>query len=127
MQSIVWYKLTETSADLFIESYIHLFQFRNVPWDKTESWDSVVCIATGYRLDDRGVGFRVLVGPKIFSSPRHPDRLWGSPSLLSSGYRGSFPGCKAAGAWNWPLTSKECRGQENVDLYVHPPPNAFMA
>jgi hypothetical protein len=34
---------------------------------------------------------------------------------------GSFPGGKAAGAWSWPLTSSYCRGQENVDLYVHSP------
>jgi len=25
-------------------------------------------------------------------------------SLLSSGYQGSSPGGKAAGAWSWPLT-----------------------
>jgi hypothetical protein len=42
--------------------------------DKTESRDSVVSIATGYRLHDGGVGVRVPAGSKIFSSPR-PDWL----------------------------------------------------
>jgi hypothetical protein len=55
--------------------------------------DSSVGIATGYGLDDRGVGVRIAVGSRIFSSPRYPDRLWGRPSLLSSVYGG-----KAAGA-----------------------------
>jgi hypothetical protein len=32
-------------------------------------------IATGYGLDERGVGVRVLVGSRIFSSARRPDRL----------------------------------------------------
>jgi hypothetical protein len=39
------------------------------------SRDGVVCIATVYGLDDRGVGVRVSVGVRIFSSPRRPDRL----------------------------------------------------
>jgi hypothetical protein len=44
--------------------------------------DSVVSITTGYGLDDRGVGVGVPVGSRIFSSPRCPDRLWGSSELL---------------------------------------------
>jgi hypothetical protein len=55
------------------------------------SRDSSVGIATGYVLDDRGVGVRVLVGSRIFSSPQSPDRLWGPPSLMSNGYRELFP------------------------------------
>jgi hypothetical protein len=51
--------------------------------------DSVVGIGVGYGLDDRGVGVRVPVGSRFFSSCR-PDRLWGPPNLLSNGYRGLF-------------------------------------
>jgi hypothetical protein len=56
------------------------------------SRDSAVGIVTGYGLDDRGVGVRVPVGSRTFSSPRRPDRLWGPPSLsiLSNGYRELF-------------------------------------
>jgi hypothetical protein len=28
---------------------------------------------------------------EFFSSPLHPDKLWGPPSLLSNGYHGFFP------------------------------------
>jgi hypothetical protein len=55
------------------------------------SWDSAVGIATGYGLDDQGVGVRVPVGARIFISPCRPDRLFGPPSLLSNGYGGFYP------------------------------------
>jgi hypothetical protein len=62
------------------------------------SRDRVVSIATGYGLDDRGVGVRVPVGSRIFSS-RRPDRFWGPPNHLPNGYRGSFAEGKATLAW----------------------------
>jgi hypothetical protein len=43
------------------------------------SRDSAVGIATGYGLDDRGVGVRVPVVSRIFSSSCRPDWLWGPP------------------------------------------------
>jgi hypothetical protein len=46
---------------------------------------SVVGIATGYWLGDRGVGVQVPVGSRIFSSSRRPDRLWGPQNLLFNG------------------------------------------
>jgi hypothetical protein len=52
---------------------------------------SAVGIATGYGLDDRGLGVRVPVGCRISTSPFRLDRLWGPPNLLPSGYWGMFP------------------------------------
>jgi hypothetical protein len=40
---------------------------------------SAVGIATRYGLGDRGVGVRVPVEPRIFTSLYRPDRLWGPP------------------------------------------------
>jgi hypothetical protein len=57
---------------------------------KCVSRDSAVGIATGFWLDDGGVGVLVRVGSRIFTCPCRPDRLWGSPDLLSNGYRGLF-------------------------------------
>jgi hypothetical protein len=57
-----------------------------------KSRDSIVGIATGYGLDDQGVGVRVPVGARIFSSPCHPDWLRGPRSLLSSVYWGKVAG-----------------------------------
>jgi hypothetical protein len=47
-----------------------------------------VAIATGCRLDGRGVSVRVPVGTRFLPSPHLPDRFWGPPSLLSNGYGG---------------------------------------
>jgi hypothetical protein len=57
-----------------------------------------VGIVIGYGLGDPGVRVRFAIRSRIFTSHYRPDRLCGPPSLLSNGYRGSFPGGKAAGA-----------------------------
>jgi hypothetical protein len=48
-------------------------------------------IVSDYGLDDRAIGVRSPAGAKDCSSSLCPDRLWSPPSLLSNGYRGSFP------------------------------------
>jgi hypothetical protein len=62
------------------------------------SRDSAVGKATGYWLGGGGVGIQVPVGSRNFSFPSLPDRLWGSPILLSNGYRGLYPRGKASEA-----------------------------
>jgi hypothetical protein len=57
---------------------------------------SSVSIVTAYDLDDRAIQVRSPAEATDFSSNLlSPDRLWVSPSLLSNGYQGSFPGGKA--------------------------------
>jgi hypothetical protein len=52
------------------------------------SFGSSVSIVSDYRLDDQG---SILGrGKGFFLYSLCPDRLWGSPSLLSNGYWGSF-------------------------------------
>jgi hypothetical protein len=51
----------------------------------SEEKGNAVSKATGYGLDDRGVGVRVPVGTRIFRSPRRPDLLWGPPNLIFNG------------------------------------------
>jgi hypothetical protein len=69
------------------------------------SRDSSVIIATVYGLDDPG---SIPGSARFFSSPQRPDWLLARPILLSNGYRGHFPGSKAARGWSWPLTSICC-------------------
>jgi hypothetical protein len=85
------------------------------------SLDSSVGIATGYRLDDWGVGVRVPVGPRIFSSPSRPDRLWGPPNLLSDGYRELFP--RGQSSWGVKLTTHlQLMPRSRKCGSIHPPP-----
>jgi hypothetical protein len=58
------------------------------------SRSSAVGVVTGYRLGDGEVGVLVPVGSRIFSSQNSPDRLWGSPNLLSNRNRGLSSGVK---------------------------------
>jgi hypothetical protein len=46
----------------------------------SQSRDSAVGIATGYGLDDGGIGVQVPVESKIFSSARRPGRLCVHPA-----------------------------------------------
>jgi hypothetical protein len=83
--------------------------------------DSSVGIATGYGLDDRGVGVRVSVGSRIFSSPRRPDWLWGN------GYRGALsPGVKWQGR-EADHSSPASAEVKKMWIYTSTPPYAFMA
>jgi hypothetical protein len=87
--------------------------------------DSVVCIATGYGLDDRGIGVRVTVGSRIFSTssrpaqgPTQPPIQW-VPGAL-------FPGVKRLGceADHSPPASAKVK---KMRIYTSTPPYAFMA
>jgi hypothetical protein len=74
--------LRQISPTHFVTTFILNMHFK--------SRGSAVGIATGYGLDDRGIGVRILVRSRIISSPYRPDRLWGPPNLVSNGYQGLF-------------------------------------
>jgi hypothetical protein len=50
-----------------------------------------------------------------------PDRPWGPPSLLSSGYRVSFPGIKRPGRGVDPPSPSSAEVKERVRLYLFSP------
>jgi hypothetical protein len=72
------------------------------------SWDSVVGIATGYGLEDRGVGVGVLVGSGVFSSPR---RLGPTQPPMQGVLRALYSVVKWQGRENYhsPTTSAEVK------------------
>ena len=79
--------------------------------------DSSVGIGTGYGLGDPGIEFRW--GARFFRTC--PDRPWGPPSLLYSGYR-IFPGGKERpGRDADPSPPSSAVGHERVELYLYYP------
>jgi hypothetical protein len=89
------------------------------------SRDSVVGIAIGYELDDRGVGVRVPVGSRMFSSPRRPDHF-GSTQPPIQWVPGAFsPGVKRPGreADHSPPANAELK---NIWIYTSTHPYAFV-
>jgi hypothetical protein len=99
----------------------------------TGSRDSAVGMATSYGLDGRGVGVRVPIGSRIFSSPRRPDSSGVNPTSYSIGTGDSSPWGNAAGAWSWPLTYVknavfwEMAPCISCVIYTSTPPYTFMA
>jgi hypothetical protein len=87
-----------TNKHARIEELLDPFYMRSVSCKATSpfqnflyvSRDSAVGIATGYRLDIRGVRFRIPVEARILSSLRRSDGYWSPPSLLTNRYRGLF-------------------------------------
>jgi hypothetical protein len=75
--------------------------------------DSSVGIATRWTVRGSNPG----VGENFRT---HPDRPWGPPSLLYSGYR-VFPGGKAAESWLSPPTTSSAEVKERVELYLYFP------
>jgi hypothetical protein len=95
----------------------------------TGSWGSSVSIVTNYGVDDRAIGVRSLAEAKGFLlQSLSPDQLWGPPSFLSNGYRGSCPpdvknsrGVRLTTHPHLVQRSRICRS------YISSPPIAFKA
>jgi hypothetical protein len=104
--------LPHTSSWHNAQGQLYLFTFT-----LHRSRGSAVDIATGYGLDDRGFGVRVLVGARMFSSPSRPQRLWGPPEALSP--RVKRPG---RGADHSPPPSAEVK---KMWIYTSTPPYSF--
>jgi hypothetical protein len=80
------------SFEMVTDSYclqMHFTQILNQLLSRGSAVD-IVTILAGVRFPSREKYF--------VSTPQRLDRLWGLPSLLSNGYRGSFLGGKAAEA-----------------------------
>jgi len=61
-------------------------------------------------------------GWEFFSSPWHPDQIWGPPSLLSNGYQGIFHlGVKQPGSETDHSSPSSVNIKECMELYLHSP------
>jgi hypothetical protein len=75
--------------NLYVFNSVTLFIHTQSCWVEP---GSSVSIVSDYGLGDRAIGVRSsAVAKDFFLQPLCPDRLWGSPSFLYNGYRGSFP------------------------------------
>jgi hypothetical protein len=100
---------------------MHLYRmFRTCKYKRLGILDSVVGIATGYGLDDQGVGVRVPIWSRIFSKssrpalgPTQPPIQW-IPGALSPGVK--RPGREAD---HWPLSSADVK---KMWIYTSAPP-----
>jgi hypothetical protein len=93
-----------------------------------KSRDGSVGIALGYRLDDRGSRVRFPAEAGNFSLHHRVQNGSGAhPASYPMDNWGSFLGGKAAGAWSWPLTSIQCRGQRIRGAIPPVPKYVFMA
>jgi hypothetical protein len=111
-------------GDVFVQ--LNGYELPNIDYTPRSIITSTVDIATGYGLDDRGVGVRVPVGSRIFSSPRRPDRLWAHPASYTMGSGGFAPGAKRQGreADHSLSTNAEVK---KMWIYTSTPSYAFMA
>lgn len=66
-------------------------------------------------LDNRVFGVHFSVGSHIFSSPQCPDQLSFPSCLLYTSTGSSFSSVKAAGSWNWLLSTSLCPGLKCLD------------
>jgi hypothetical protein len=66
---------------IYTQIYVYIHSFL-----RNKSQGSSVGIGAGYGLDGRGVGVRVPVRARIFTSPRRPDLFWGPPVALRRKY-----------------------------------------
>jgi hypothetical protein len=88
---------------------------------------SSVGIALGYGLDDRCYRVRFLAEAGNFFHYRVQNDSRAHSAFYPMGTGCSFPGGKAAGAWNWPLISVYCRGRRMSGGIAPLPHYAFMA
>jgi hypothetical protein len=84
------------SKSRMMELHLHS-AFVFMAWYLITKAQSVVGIATGYGLDDRGVGVRVTVRSRIFTSPIVQTGSGVHPTSYMMGTGGSFPGVKRPG------------------------------
>jgi hypothetical protein len=85
-----------------------------------------IVYSTEYWLDDGGIGVRVPVKLRIFSSLRRPYRLWGPANFLSNEYWGLFLR-EESGRSVKVTTHTSVEIKKNVDLYIHSHIRVFMA